>query len=119
DGAAATVPRDLGHRTAEVQVEVLDPLGDEDARGLLEVGRIAAVELDGAGPLAGAAGCQQTRDVVALEEAPGGDHLRDVEPGAEPAAEGAEGIVGDAGHRRQYDGRPDAQRTEPERPQLS
>src|SRR3712207_7266735 len=41
------------------------------------------------------------RLLVALDQRPRGDHLADVEPGAEVAAQRAEGRVGDAGHRRE------------------
>ena len=50
--------------------------------------------------------------MVALEEAARGDHLGDVEPGAELAAQRAERVVGDAGHGRQHDRGPHAERAE-------
>ena len=65
DRAAAAVARDLRHRTAEVDVEVVDALVDQRARHLAHVGRIAAVELHGARRLVGL-GCSRAGACVAL-----------------------------------------------------
>ena len=108
---------DLGHRAAEVEVDVVGAvLGDEHARPRR---RRSPGRRRRAGSSAGAR--RVVRDEPhrlgrALDQGPRGDHLADVQrradaPQPEPArrTRGTAGgtRVGDAGHRRQHDGRLD------------
>src|SRR6185369_15615978 len=83
NGGAAALTRDLRRRTAEVEVEVIDALVGEEPGRIADDGRITAVELHRSWLLADGAARQEPRARVALEEPARGDHLRDVEPGAE------------------------------------
>ena len=108
--AAAALAGHLGHRAAEVQVDVRDAvLRAQDLGGLADVHRVGAVELDRADVLGLVEGQHPQRGLVALDDAARGDHLADVEAGALLAAEPAVRRVGDAGHRREHDGRVHAQ----------
>src|SRR5262249_13183804 len=93
DGAAASGAGDLGYGTAEVEIEVLASLADHDARRLLEVGRVRAVQLHRSRTLTGPAAGKETCQVIALEEPSRRDHLGDVETGAELATQRAEGMI--------------------------
>ena len=81
DGGAAALARHLGHRAAEVQVDVIDAaLAHEHPHRLPHVMRVHPVELEAARRLlAGEAG-HEHRLAVALDQGPRRDHLADVEP---------------------------------------
>ena len=82
--AAAALAGHLGDRAAEVQVDVRDAvLGAEDLGGLADVDRVGAVELHRADVLGLVEGQHLQRGLVALDDAARGDHLADVEAGAE------------------------------------
>ena len=117
----AALAGDLGHRAAEVEVDVVGAvLGDEHARRQPGGRRVHAVELHRARVLVGVVRDQAHRLGRALDQRPGGDHLArrtgsvapDAPPASSPAravlaAQPPEGAVGDAGHRRQHHGRLD------------
>ena len=110
---AAAVAGDLADRAAEVQVDVVDAgLGDQPLDRSGHRGRIGAVELDRPGRLVGVEGGQLPALGATLGQAASVDHLADVEPGPEPAAQAPEGGVGDARHRRQHHRRPHLERTD-------
>ena len=93
----------LGHRAAEVEVDVPDRvLGDQDPGRLGHDHRVHAVELDRADPLAGVELQHGQGLGVPLDQPARGDHLADVEPGALLPAELPVRRVGDPGHRRQH-----------------
>ena len=106
----------LGHRAAEVEVDVGDAvLGAED------LGRPCR-RRPGRCRRAGPSGRSRARRRPACpgcarraRPARGGDHLADVEPGALLGAQPAVGRVGDARHRREHHGGLDAQRPEGQR----
>jgi len=85
-------------------------LADEEARGVVHLLRVGAEDLDAAHVLVRAEAREAQRLGIALGEAAHVQHLGHVEPGALPAAQRAEGRVGDAGHRREHHRRPDRQR---------
>ena len=110
---AAALAGDLRDGAAEVHVDVVDAdLVDEEAHGLAERAGVGAVELHRSGGLGAVEAQHRQRALVALDQRPGRDHLRDVEAGAEARAEPAERRVGDAGHRREHDGRVDRERSD-------
>ena len=87
---------------------MVDPvLLDEHLHCPAEALRLGAVELDAAGRLGGGEVAEPAGLEVPVDESAGSDHLAHVESGAVFAAEGAKRGVGDAGHRRQHDRRPD------------
>ena len=105
----------LGHRAAEVEVDVPHAvLRAEDLRRLADVRRVGAVELDRPNVLELVEDQHRQRGGVALDDAAGRDHLADVEAGALLAAEPAVRRVGDPRHRREDDGRLNAQVAEGE-----
>ena len=107
--------RDLGHRAAEVEVDVVGAvLGDEHAHRLGDGRGVDAVQLDRARRLGLVVRDEAHRRRVPLDERAGRDHLAHVQPGAVLAAQPPERRVGDARHGSQHDGRveldgPDAQ----------
>ncbi len=105
EGRAATLAGHLGHRAAEVEVDVVGAvLLHEDSRGRPGRHRVDGVELHRARLLVGVVLDQAHRLGVALDQCARGDHLRDVEAvAAELPAQPPEGSVGDARHRRQDD----------------
>ena len=91
---------DLGHGASEVQVDVVGAVfGDEHRDGLGDGLRVDAVELDRPRRLGLVVRDEPHRLGRALDERARGDHLADVEPGAELAAQPAERRVRDARHR--------------------
>ena len=101
----------LGHRAAEVEVDVGHAVvGAEDLDGLADVDRVGAVELDRAHRLELVEDEHLLRGLVTLDQSAAGDHLADVEAGTLLGAEASVGRVGDAGHRGQHDRGLDAQR---------
>ena len=112
-GIAAPPPRRVTLRTgtAEVQVEVIDQaLADQPAHRLARVVLVDRVELEAARLLARVEAREAQRLRVALDERARGDHLGDVQAGAEAAAQRAERRIGDARHRRQHHGRLERER---------
>lgn len=82
-GRAAPPPfaRDLGHRAAEVQVDVVGVvLRHDDAHGFRDRLRIDAVELDGPRRLGLVMTDQPHRGLVALDQRARRDHLAHVQP---------------------------------------
>ena len=114
--SAAALAGHLGHRAAEVEVDVGHAvLGAEDLGRLADVDRVGAVELHRPHGLELVEDQHRPGDRVALDQAAAGDHLADVEPGPLLGAQPAVRRVGDAGHRGQHHGRLDAQRTQGQR----
>ena len=96
--------RDLGHRAAEVEVDVVGAVfGDEHRDGLGDGLRVDPVELDAARRLRLVVRDEAHALGRALDERPARDHLGHVEAGAVLAAEPAERGVRDPRHRRQHD----------------
>ena len=116
---AAALAGHLGHRAAEVEVDVArvgEVLVDQHLDRPADGRRVDAVELDGERVLlVGGRADHPQRLRVALDQRAGGDHLADVEAGAELAAQRPERRVGDAGHRREHHGGVDGERPEPQR----
>ena len=127
----AALARHLGHRTAEVQIDVVGQiLLHQDPHRGAHRGRIDPVELDGAHPLGRVGAHHRQGALIALHQGAGGDHLRDVQArrGQQAAvrrgqwtgiggpqrlrqgrlghlpAQAAEGGVGDSGHGGELDG---------------
>ena len=80
---------------------------DDHLDGATHHVRIDPVQLEGPGLLVGAEPDHVHGLAVPLDHGPGGDHLADVEPGAELPAQPPETGVRDAGHRGEYDRWPD------------
>ena len=79
-GGASTLARDLGGRAAEVDVDVVDPVGVAQlADRLAEHHRIAAVDLQAARLLVGAERHHPLGLGVAVHDRRGHDHLVDVD----------------------------------------
>jgi hypothetical protein len=129
-GRSPALAGHLGHRAAEVEVDVVGAvLGGDDPRREPGGRRVDAVELDAARVLVAVVLEQPHGLRGALDDGPRGDHLVDVEArgparttgrvarGPVTAAQPPEGEVGDARHRREHHGRlddvpPDVQRRE-------
>ncbi len=113
---AAALAGHLGHRAAEVQVDVGHAvLRAEDLGRLADVRRVGAVELHRAHRLLLVEDEHLPRGRVALDQATAGDHLADVEARALLAAQPAVGRVGDPRHRREDHGHRDLEVPEAER----
>ncbi len=113
----AALPRDLRHRAAEVEVDVVgEVLFRDHADGLADGRRVHAVELDRPGPLRLVEVDELHGLLVAFDQRPGGDHLADEQAlsSAELPAQSAEGRVGDPGHGGQDDGGLDGVRADAE-----
>ena len=105
----------LGHRAAEVEVDVRDAvLRAQDLGGLADVDRVGAVELHRAHGLELVEDEHVEGVLVPLDHAAAGDHLADVEAGALLGAQPAVRRVGDPRHRREHHGRRHLQRAEGE-----
>ena len=112
----AALARHLGHRAAEVQVDVVGAvLVDEQPHRVAHDAGVDAVQLDAARALVRVDRDHREGLRVALEQGPARDHLGDVDahPGAGVGAEDRSGLlarqaaeraVRDAGHRREHDG---------------
>jgi hypothetical protein len=84
------------------EVEVVDPpLVDETPHRLTDKVRINSVELEAAWAFVGSEVRQLEGLFATLDKRSGSDHLADIQPGPESAAECPKGVIGDAGHRRQ------------------
>ena len=113
DGRSTAPPGHLGHGTAEVHIDVVDPsLADQHVHSPADAVRLGSVQLDAPRRLLGGEVGQAGRLEVAVDQAPGRDHLADVQASTELSAHGAKRGVGDPGHRRQNHGRPHLQRTD-------
>ncbi|MPM15579.1 hypothetical protein SDC9_61950 [bioreactor metagenome] len=113
---AAALPGDLGHRAAEVEVDMVHPeLGTEDLRRGSHHRRVDAVELHRPDLLGGRERQHLQRLAVALDQAAGGDHLADVQAGALLGAQLPEGGIGHPGHRCEHDRGVDDHRVRPGR----
>ena len=118
----AAAPGDLGHRAAEVHVDVVgQPLVSDHFRGGEGGVRVDGVELQRARRLVRRERRHVHGDGMALDERAGGHHLAHVEPADRPgpgelefAAQRAECDVGHAGHRGQHDGAPQLDRPDPQ-----
>ena len=107
---AAAATGDLGHRAAEVHVDVVgEPLVGDHLHRRVRGGRVDGVELQRARRLVGGERRHVHGDRMPLDEGAGGHHLADVEPadGADAgllefAAQRAEGDVRHAGHGCQH-----------------
>ncbi len=110
---AAALAGHLGHRAAEVEVDVGDAvLTAQDLGGLADVDRVGAVELHRPDGLELVEDQHLQRRVVALDQAARRDHLAHVEAGALLGAQPPVGRVGDAGHRREHHRRRHVQGTQ-------
>ena len=141
-GRAPAPTGDLGHRAAEVEVNVVrQVLLHQDPHRLPRHHRVHAVELDGADPLGGVGADHGQGPLAALHQRPGGDHLGDVQAGRgrqgpvrRPqgaggaraqrggqgrlpllAAQAPEGGVGDPGHGGEPHGDGDGERPDAQR----
>jgi hypothetical protein len=113
DRGAAAAARDLAHRAAEVEVYVIDaPFADQALDRLADEIGIDSVQLEAARALVGAEAREPQRLVVALDQRARGDHLAHVQACAELTTQRAKRVIGHAGHRREHDRRPNAQRPE-------
>ena len=119
---AAPAPGDLGHRAAEVHVDVVGHalVGDHFRRGEGGV-RVDGVELQRPRRLVRRERRHVHGDRMALDERTRGHHLADVEPADRPGpgqleftAQRAECDVRHTGHRGQHDGAPQLDRPDPQ-----
>ena len=113
----AAAPGHLGHRAAEVEVDVADPeLGAQDRRCPSHHVGVDPVELHRADRLAGVEAEHVEGLRVPLHHPAGGGHLTHVQARALLPAELPEGRVGDPRHRREHHRRVDGQVPEREHP---
>ncbi|MBS1266018.1 MAG: hypothetical protein MAG471_01884 [Acidimicrobiaceae bacterium] len=113
-GGTAALAGDLWHRTAEVEVDVVDPvLVHQQAYGAAHALGLGSVELDAAGRLVRLEPAVADGLGIAVNEATCGDHLAHEQAGTHFPAERPEGGVGDAGHRGQHDRWPHLHGTDP------
>ena len=99
---ATSAPRDLGHRTPHVQVDVVGHvLAGDDSHRLGHHGWIDAIQLDGPRGLVGLERAHGQRVRVAFDQRARCHHLTDVQSGPILPAQPAKGTVGDSRHRRE------------------
>jgi hypothetical protein len=105
---AAPLARHLGHRAAEVEVDVVDAVvAAQDLDRLADVDRVDAVQLHGPDLLGRVEVQHGQAGAVPLDDAARRHHLADVQARALLAAQPPEGGVRHARHRRQHDRRGD------------
>ena len=120
DRRAAAAPRDLAHRAAEVEVDVVDvALADQPRHGLAHELGVDAVELEAPRLLVRREAREAQRLLVTFDQRARRDHLAHVETGAEAAAQAPERRVRDARHRCEHDGGIDGERADRERRELA
>ena len=103
----ATAPGDLGHRTTEVQIDMVGHIVvNDDARRLLDDRRIDPIQLQGTDFLARCETAQAQGFGIASHECTGGNHFGDIQA-VRPVlfADHAERPIGHPGHRGQHDRR--------------
>src|SRR5262245_27971441 len=113
----AALPRHLGHRATEIEVDVVGALlPGEEPGGLADRPRLGAVQLDRPHRLVVGEAGQAEGLGVALGKAARSDHLADEQAaGFERPAQPPERRVGDARHRRQHHRRPHPQGADAQR----
>ncbi len=103
EGGPGPLPGDLAGRAPEVEVDVVDAdLVDQAADGQAHDRRVDTGQLHTADGLVLTERGHPHGLGVAFDQGAGGDHLAHVQARPVAPAQGAEGTVGDPGHRGQY-----------------